>query len=378
MYCNRASNKLRYTVPKICSIYMNKYYLHVGMHRTGTKFFQHKVFPNLPADKFTYNPPKMTQLVGDLIKADEDDSPFVIDAINNERQILQDTTDTTVLISREIMSGDCFSFYQDNERTSRRLSMAFPEAHIICFLRFQVDWILSCYRESLHEHHYQSLDQFLSIHPHGDGFVCNRYQDLNLDEVISGLIDKFGKQQVSFFFFEHLRSDKLALISKLSHVLDTAPVQVTEDFRRLPNRGYSAFAIKLSIVRYNIMKLLGLKTLSIHRPIVFFGDKGIPAGFKHLSVLAEDKYWHDGFLRDNEEVRSKDYPHLSVRERIRMALSWRSIVKRGVDSMLYWDWDLLGTRRAELEAFFREQNIRMFDKHKDLFTEIPEIYTKDA
>ena len=58
------------------------YYLHIGLHKTGTKFFQHKVFPNLP-NTFCYNPDKLTQLICDLMKADDIDFFEVKAAIEN-------------------------------------------------------------------------------------------------------------------------------------------------------------------------------------------------------------------------------------------------------------------------------------------------------
>ena len=40
-----------------------------------------------------------------------------------------------------------------------------------------------------------------------------------------------------------------------------------------------------------------------------FGPESIPAGFEDLSILPKQKYWHSGFLRDNEELRTTNYPN---------------------------------------------------------------------
>ena len=68
---------------------MIEFFLHIGLHKTGTKFFQHKVFPNLNRNQIKYNPPKLCQLICDLLKAEEHDVDFVLNEIYKEKTIIR-------------------------------------------------------------------------------------------------------------------------------------------------------------------------------------------------------------------------------------------------------------------------------------------------
>ncbi len=112
---------------------MSKLFLHIGLHKTATKYFQHKVFPFLDKDNFIYNPPFLTQLISDLYKSDHDDIDMVRDHITNEMNILA-KENKTIIISREIMSGDIFSFYKDFDQKINRLYSAINVAEIIVWI----------------------------------------------------------------------------------------------------------------------------------------------------------------------------------------------------------------------------------------------------
>ena len=158
-----------------------EYYLHIGLHKTGTKFFQHKFFPNLKKDQIIYNPPKLTQLIVDFIKANENDVDAVLEEINKEKADFEkNNLVKKVLISREIMSGDLFSFYKDYKKHYIRVHRALNQAKILIFLRYQTDWIVSCYRETLHEHHYQTIKQFLGLEQGEKKFVKANYKYLDM------------------------------------------------------------------------------------------------------------------------------------------------------------------------------------------------------
>jgi len=359
---------------------MTKYFLHVGLHKTATKYFQHKVFPNLPTEDYIYNPSKLTQLLADLMKADACDLPVVYDAIKHEKLVL-DKDKKKVVISREIMSGDLFTLYKNYEEKQDRLFNAIPDARIILFLRFQTDWLLSCYRETVHEHHFQSIEEFLLIKEGCNKFIHTKYSDLDLIGIVGGYIKRFGRENMHFFFYEDFVRDKSAIVEKIADTIELADkkyLRLNTKVREIPNRGYSALSIMISIYRYKILKVLGLSDYLIHRPIIFFGESSIPAGFEELSVLPADKYWGSAFYRDNEEVRSPGYPNeLTLGEKLRMLISWRSIIKKGIDRLFYFDWDLASSIRPELNKYYWAENKKlamMLGINEDL---IPSRYVKE-
>jgi len=346
---------------------VTKYFLHIGLHKTGTKFFQHKVFPSLDRVNFLYNPPKLTQYICDLYKASEEDIGRVLERINDEKKNIESKNENrTILISREIMSGDLFSFYREFDKYITRLSVAIPEANIICFLRYQVDWLLSCYRESIHEHHYQGINEFMFSAASSSYFVGNCYKELDYKNIIETLYSKFNNTAVHFYFYENFKKNPKATVVDLGNLIGSTKVDLNLETNSIPNRGYSALAIKISLIRYKFFKKLNFHKMFIHRPIVFFGEASIPAGFEHLSALPVEKYWRGGFLLDNEEIRSKNYPKLNMMEKIGMELSWRNLMKNRLDRLIYYDWDLLGHKREELDHYFKNKNQEISESHPSL------------
>lgn len=360
---------------------MNRIILHIGLHKTATKFYQHHVFPFLDKKKFNYNPSKLTQYVMDYIKADETDKSSVLKYVEEEKDTLLVKDDRTIVISREIMSGDLFSAYADWGNQTSLLHRAFPDAEIIISLRYQPNWLVSCYRESLHEHHYQPIEKFLCISKTGefekpksrknnDGFAQLYALNLDYNRMLETLYSFFDRKKVLVMFFENLKKNREAQIRKVLSFIGSEEVDV-KPVDGIPNRGYSANSIEMSIARYQEYKGTNMER-KIHRPIFFFGPGSIPAGNIELSVLDKDTYWGEQFLRDSQEVRSPNYPKLSDEESEKLKDSWRFKVKNIIDPIYYYDWDLLSDYREPLNDWYKKSNSEL----KDILNaeKIPSIY----
>ena len=63
---------------------MNKIVLHIGLHKTATKYLQHHVFPFLDKSKFIYNPEKLDQYVLDYLKAFGEDKKYILPKLIEE------------------------------------------------------------------------------------------------------------------------------------------------------------------------------------------------------------------------------------------------------------------------------------------------------
>jgi hypothetical protein len=362
---------------------MNNIYLHIGLHKTGTKYLQHYVFPFLDRSKFVYNPERLTQYLMDYLKADHEDQTFVLNNFMVEKQrVLKENLNKKILISKEIMSGDLFSGYEHWEDGVNHLFRLFPEAHIIMCLRFQPDWLVSCYRESIHEHHYQSIENFMNYNKANDIFkrplisknkngFANLYA-LNLDyhRMLKIVFSLFARKKVLNLFFEDFKLNQHDYVAKILNFIGSGNV-IIKPLDTIPNRGYSAKSIEISLERFK--NHTENNTLSkVHRPIFFFGPKSIPAGNINLSILDKDKYWGPQFLRDNEEVRSPNYPKLSIEEKKEYENSWRYKVKQIYDKENYIDWDLLGDLRQKLENKYTNINCNLLKYFSR--TEIPSKY----
>ena len=357
--------------------------LHIGLHKTATKYFQHHVFPLLDDEKFIYNPPKLDQLLLDYLKAEEDDKKEILEYLFLEyKKLATLNPNKTILLSREAMSGNLFSAYKYWDYSVELLKKAFPNAKIIIFLRNQIDWLVSCYRESVHEHHYQSIDKFLSFDKrcnsfkspersrNCEGFACLDALSLDYSKMIKKLFNSFGEDNVNVLFLENFKKDSAKTTKKLLAILGSAKVEPIAT-KGIPNRGYSALSIELSIRRYELAIEHGLENL-IHRPIFFYGEQSIPAGNMSLSILNKSKYWSDYYLRDNEEVRSANYPERSSSEQKEYEASWRYIVKNILDKSTYADWDMLDGMRSILHDHYRTINEPLKSLLKESY--IPEEY----
>ncbi len=352
-----------------------KYNIHTGLHKTATKFFQHQVFKHINDPKVLYNPEPLTQYMMDYIKAYDEDKEKVFHTFTQEKEKLErENQDSTVLISREILSGNLFSAYQDWNTTVEILNKLFPEANIFIFLRYQVDWLVSCYRESIHEHHYQEVHSFLDENKNDD-FVNLSIKNLNYVSMLNKLLEHYNRTKVHIYFFENFKKDKQLIIddmfTKMNLNRHVGFEPIGNNF--IPNRGYSALSIRLSILKYKIFKTLNLKFL-YHRPIRFFGFNSIPAGSESLSCLDKEKYWGNFLLRDNEEIRSVDYPNLTVFEKIKREFTWRYFIKNRLDKLVYIDWDILKKDRKKLDLYFKEENKELYKILNGDINDIPKIY----
>lgn len=342
---------------------MSDIYLHIGLHKTATKYFQHHVFPFLDQDKFIYNPAQLSQYIMDFIKADPEDRAPILKALAEEKAALQtNNPGKTILISREIMCGDLFCAYRFWDESITLLHQGFPEAKIIMSMRFQPDWLVSAYRESFHEHHYQTIEDFLCYDKSSGEFAmpdscrnengfANLYA-LNLDytRMLDVLFEKFPRERVFLTFYEYFKTRAAEITKDVLDFIGSEMVE-TKPVVGIPNRGFSANSIKLSLERSEELKKEGRES-EIHRPIFFYGPNSIPAGNIEISLLDKNKYWGPQFLRDNEEVRSPNYPNLTPEEKEAMEKSWRYHVKNVIDVKEYKDWDLLGDLRPKLEEAY--------------------------
>ena len=362
---------------------MNKIVIHIGLHKTATKYLQHHAFPFLDKSKFVYNPEKLDQYVLDYLKAFGDDKKDILPKVIEERKRLQkENPSKTIILSREAYSGNLFSAYKYWDESIALLKQCFPEAKIIMAFRYQTDWLLSCYRESIHEHHYQKVEDFLCYSESTKSFykpTSSRNQNgyaqlyaLNLDygRMISTIYENFERDEVLTYFYEDFKESKDEILRKIERFIGSEKISTKESIV-IPNRGYSALTINLSIERARLLRENKLHE-QLHRPIFFYGKNSIPAGKQKYSLLDNDVYWGKHYLRDNEEVRSNNYPDRNEQELIKYHSSWRYIAKELIDKNSYIDWDILKNLRNILDEYYKKLNAKLIENCTNI--ECPNIY----
>jgi len=310
----------------------------------------------------------------DLCKADtEIEIQIVIKAITHEIDKLKSQERyQIILISREVMSGDLFRCYENSLEIHTRIHRSIPDARIIYAFRAHADWLISTYRESIHEHHYQTFNSYIGKGNNTNQFVKCDLAKLRYSEIADNLVKKFGSKHVKILFYEDFKKDKIKFLKSIEEFEPgLGRLEYISDGDKIPNRGYSSLAIFLTLTRYGIFKIFGLRSLC-HRPIYFFGTNSIPAGDEQLSVLKKEKYWGDQFFRDNEEVRSPSYPDLSFAEKIRYVFSWRYFMKEVLDKIVYVNPPLVNSNKMQsIRKYFHDDSIEL---EKVIKIKLPQEY----
>jgi hypothetical protein len=343
-------------------------YLHIGLHKTGTKFYQHKFFNFLDKNNINYNDHQLKQYLFDYIKLSERqynseakrDLKFNINKliINRINKI-----NKKILISAEIMSQDCFHGYPKWDESIKTLKEIFPSAKIIVSFRYQLDWLLSCYRETIHMHHYQSFMDFIDVHSENKYAKINPYE-LDWRKNIEGIYKFFEPKNVKILFYEDFKENSKKHIEEILEYIKHPKFEVNN--KTIPNKGYSALAINLSIIKSKIFPYF------THRPVFFFGENGVPAGTEEYSALPKEPFWGEYFLRDNEEIREVGYPNISWLSRLKRYFTWRYFIKEVFDKLIYIDWDIIKHKKSELDDHYKKINKGLLN----YIDNIPDKYIK--
>lgn len=155
---------------------------HIGLHKTGTTFLQSTLFSSFQNKHVLYNPPEIRERMRLLPYLSEDEHrselSAVRDAIHNKVKLAEAST---LLLSHEGLSQ--LSYTQNYEESLALLHQLWPESKIIVFLRYQPNWLLSCYKSSVYSGDAQPIADFL-------GFRNGEFQTFD------GRFNEHGLQQM--------------------------------------------------------------------------------------------------------------------------------------------------------------------------------------
>ena len=162
-------------------------FIHIGMHKTGTTFFQKSVFTNVKGAIYL-SKPHLNRLIGLDRKS-------------------------KYIISNESLSG--WAWGADRKMFIKDLSMIFPKAHILISFRRQDDWLRSVYNEYIKWGGYLEIDKFFDLHD--DKGVIKR-DELYFSELLDS-IDECFENEPLVFFYDELRSDPQGLVDKIGRYI---------------------------------------------------------------------------------------------------------------------------------------------------------------
>lgn len=191
---------------------MRKIYLHLGIHKTATKFLQEAVFPEIKDISYLPKAKYERDLLDSLLHQDVLTFNYHKDAIRDEFLKRAGNDDLPLLISNELLFGNIF--FHNNNRYSLlvKLKSLFPEAKILLSIRGQKQMIDSIYREYLVQGGCCKIEQFLNAAtPSGKSILSYNPgldpEALKYGKYLDGLAEMFGAENCLFLPYEMLIKD---------------------------------------------------------------------------------------------------------------------------------------------------------------------------
>lgn len=298
--------------------------IHIGLHKTGTRFLQRMVFRQLDPARFNVNPDTLLLPVRAAVRAPE--NAALAQAAQDAVAAWRASDDHRMLVlSEPHVSGDMYSSHQGYRQNLALIRELFPEARIVFFVRRQSDWLQSAYRQHLVRGRAVPIEVFLNFY---DGEFRPRlhrwvYGSRNVEALTLRFLDiyrayaeAYGEERVFLFRQEDLRKRADTVKQRLAEVLGL-PELPEVPRERSQNRSYSALAIYLFHP-------------GVRRPRPTPGPDDIgPPPKRRFSWLR----------RKARRIR-------------------RTLIQYGFDPLIYVDWDLLakGGMRERIEAHYAKED----------------------
>lgn len=303
----------------------NKVYIHIGLHKTATRFLQRSVFSTLDGQRFNNNPKDFLRALLNLLR-DPNDALRRRAFEDEYKRVTSDPRD--LLISLPDISGDMYNSHQNARANLDIIKQYFPEARIMYFVRRHSDWLLSAYRQSMQKGPIHPIEVFLNFY---DGeFQRKTYiyrggmrnvdaLGLRLFEIYQIWADAYRPENVWLIRYEDFRKDRRRTGELLAEWLQVEALPPAKGGNTRHNRSFSALAVQL-----------------------FGGGAEAP--------------------RTPPKGSNKRKKWLGQRWPVHLVRNLRRIFIRKIfDRIIYKDWDMLarGGMREKLDNFYEEENRRL-------------------
>lgn len=301
---------------------MKKVVIHIGLHKTGTRYLQRKVFRPLDDEAFLVNPLSISVPLREALRepGDLEVKGKVRDEVDSWRK---SEDQRTLVISEPHASGDMYGMHEGHEENAKFLHELFPEAEIIYLTRNVATWLQSAYRQSLVKDPGQPIERFLNFydgkfHPRPAAWVAGKRNvsalEMQFLKIYNTYSAAFGGNNVYLFTQEQLKNEAELVKGRLADILglETLPNPPQD---RAQNRSFSALAI-----------------------YTFFPGAWVKDGRPPANKIGQGPG--------------------KLRRRLRLLRKLRTqFIKHLFDKVLYKDWDLLkrGGMRQKLDAYYREE-----------------------
>lgn len=225
--------------------------LHIGLHKTATRFLQRALFRNLDDRAFLVNPEPLASTLKRAIRHPGAANQSA--ARDAARRARADAGSRTLVVSDPTISGDMYSQHMDWAENRDLVYSLFPDAAVVYFVRRPEDWLHSAYRQHLLKGRGVPIEFFLNYR---DGEFHQRAArkvagvrnvsalELRFAEIYRGYAETFGAERVYLFRQEDLRHTPERVHARLAEALGLERLPPLPS-RVSGNRAFSARAIHL-------------------------------------------------------------------------------------------------------------------------------------
>lgn len=183
----------------------NRVIIHIGLHKTGTTFLQNFIFP-------CYS--KLS----------------IIRAWYSHRKIIEMPLKSNILITDEGISGNPFkeNYFEEFTRNLLNIKKLYGDPKIIIGLRKHSSFVLSLYKQYLHEKGTLDINKFFNVENSG----ILRLQDLFFKSRLDFLFQYFS--EVFIYTHQELQSELDIVMNRLSIFLDSE--YDAKEYKSIKNR----------------------------------------------------------------------------------------------------------------------------------------------
>lgn len=314
---------------------MSDVFIHVGLHKTASTFFQTEVFPHFE-NTICLTRPYTQQSRGFNKLQFADDTVYAPEELKLElKQIEQDNKN--LIISDEYLSGELHSNYLNRSLIANRLSKIFPQAEIILFIRGQKDILLSLYNQYVKMGGTEPINNYIWLPKEKYTYFmyCSqekknywrkstRYynhlaKNINPQHFLySNLIKKYSQYfpKVHIFLYEDFCRNPQQVVTRIQNIVQQ-PLKPERNNFLFSKKNQKLSDRKIEITRYqNIVKPV-LKTKNryiIRLCALFYGSLVEPKENKYSSFSHEEyvaQLINDYYRQDNQKI-NQQYPYLGL------------------------------------------------------------------
>lgn len=221
---------------------MQKFFLHIGTHKTGTSSIQStmtKLKKDLRGENIIYIP--FSPEMGTFVVSEKVDTSFIEKSkkfLDSYTSSYQGSKNIRYVMSHEGFSGDPRKGYSNAAINAEMLSKILEpyDVEVIIYLRQQDSFLESMYTQSIHEGDSLSFDEFMA--------GCRQYR-YDWYDLIDSYANYFGKDHVTVRRYDKVYLRNGDVIGDFSELIGSKVMQSLKKKENI-NSGYSRDALEVA------------------------------------------------------------------------------------------------------------------------------------